>query len=305
MNYFLAMDAGGTKTDFVLADETHELARARTGSIKRLRTDAVTASNNLDLALHELTAKSGIAMSAITRTCVGTAGESVPLVTDWLREAIGSRVAGDLLLLGDVEIALDAAFPGAAGVLVLAGTGSNIAGRSSTGKMISAGGWGPMLADQGSGYRIGQEALRALFLARDECRTTLLQPAVLGLWKLTSIEQLVEFANSTPSPDFSQLAEIVLRCAQQGDVIAKAVLRRQGVELGYLVRLVIRHLRALNQPGWIPAIAFAGSIMEHITPVRDALVEAIQFEFAEVRMMAGVVDPLGGALWRARNSSTT
>jgi glucosamine kinase len=39
MAFFLAMDSGGTKTDYVLADETTELARVRTGTIKRMRTD--------------------------------------------------------------------------------------------------------------------------------------------------------------------------------------------------------------------------------------------------------------------------
>ena len=144
-------------TDYVLADETRELARVRTGTIKRMRTDADTAAQNLDSALRQLTALSGVSMHSIARTCVGTAGESVPLVADWLRGAIMSRVSGELLLLGDVEIALDAAFLGEAGVLVLAGTGSNVAGRLSGGALISAGGWGPVLADQGSGHRIGME----------------------------------------------------------------------------------------------------------------------------------------------------
>src|SRR6185312_2101972 len=117
MKLFLAVDAGGTKTDYLLADETRELARVRGGTIKRMRADAETAAANIDAALAELAAKSGISMSAVSRTCVGTAGDSVPLVVDWLREAIGARVGGELLLLGDVEIALDAAFPGASGVL--------------------------------------------------------------------------------------------------------------------------------------------------------------------------------------------
>ena len=43
MSFFLALDAGGTKTDYVLADETRELERVRTGTIKRMRTDAATA----------------------------------------------------------------------------------------------------------------------------------------------------------------------------------------------------------------------------------------------------------------------
>ena len=82
--------------------------------------------------------------------------------------AFHARVAGELLLLGDVEIALDAAFPGQPGILILAGTGSNVAGRSRSGKITTVGGWGPVLSDQGSGQRIGSETLRAIFLAIDE-----------------------------------------------------------------------------------------------------------------------------------------
>src|ERR1700720_1987619 len=213
MSFFLALDAGGTKTDYVLADETRELERVRSGTIKRMRTDAVTATRNLEQALSELTARTGVSMQSITRTCVGTAGVTVPLGADWLREAITVRVAGELLLVGDVEIALDAAFPGQAGVLVLAGTGSNVAGRLSGGPLISAGGWGPALADQGSGHRIGLESLRAIFLAKDEERETLLLPAVLDFWQLSSLHHLVEYANTIPAPDFSTLTGVVLSCA--------------------------------------------------------------------------------------------
>src|ERR1022692_2933365 len=53
---------------------------------------------------------------------IGTAGNTVPLVTDWLRDSFAARVSGELILLGDVEIALDAAFHGGPGVFVLAGT---------------------------------------------------------------------------------------------------------------------------------------------------------------------------------------
>src|ERR1700722_10723796 len=156
MSFFLALDAGGTKTDYVLADETRELARVRTGTIKRMRVDAATAGQNLESALAELSGQTGISMASVTRTCVGTAGETVPLVTDWLRESITARVGGELLILGDVEIALDAAFPGRAGVLVLAGTGSNVVGRTSAGDLISAGGWdrGPPTRDRGTSSAI-------------------------------------------------------------------------------------------------------------------------------------------------------
>jgi glucosamine kinase len=304
MSFFLALDAGGTKTDYMLADETRELARVRTGSIKRMRVDAATASQNLDSALTQLSAQTGISMAAITRTCIGTAGESVPLVRDWLQAAFSTRVGGGLLILGDVEIALEAAFPGRAGVLAMAGTGSNVVGRTNGGLLLTAGGWGPTLADQGSGHRIGLESLRAIFLAKDQERQTLLLSAVMEFWELPSLDSLIEYGNSQPAPDFSKLTGIVVRCAELGDEIALAVLRQQGEELAYLVRLVIRRLRlASNEPEWTPPIAFTGSILENVALVRDALIAAIQREFPAVQAPGKVVDPIEGALWRARTGT--
>jgi glucosamine kinase len=304
MNFFLALDAGGTKTDYLLADETRELARVRTGTIKRMRVDAATASQNLESALAQLSAQTGVSMASITRTCIGTAGESVPLVRDWLQSSFNARVGGGLLILGDVEIALEAAFPGGAGVLALAGTGSNVLGRTNGGLLITAGGWGPALADQGSGHRIGLESLRATFLAKDEARQTLLLSAVMDFWELSSLDSLVEYANSRPAPDYSKLTEVVVRCAELGDETALAVLRQQGEELAYLVRLVIRRLRvASNEHEWTPPIAYTGSILENVSQVCDALIAAVQREFPSAQAPDKVVDPIEGALWRARTGS--
>jgi glucosamine kinase len=299
---FLAVDAGGTKTDYVLAVETNVLARVRTGSIKRLRVDAATACQNLESGLSELSRETGISMADITRTCVGTAGETVPLVTDWLRESFGAHVGGALLILGDVEIALDAAFPGEAGVLVLAGTGSNVVGRTPEGSLVSAGGWGPVLSDQGSGHMIGVDALRAVFLAKDEGRHTRLLQAVMDFWQLASLEHLVEYANASPTPDFSTLTGTVLQCAELEDEVALAVLRGQGEQLGYLVRLVIRRLRRVAvEEDWMPRIAFAGSILENVPPIREALMDAVRSEFPAAQAPNKTVDPIDGALWRARS----
>jgi len=301
MSLFLAVDAGGTKTDYVLADETRELARVRTGTIKRMRVDAATACRNLESALAQISSLTGISMATVTRTCVGTAGENIPLVRDWLWDSITARVGGGLLILGDVEIALDAAFPGGAGVLALAGTGSNVSGRTTGGTLITAGGWGPALADQGSGHIIGIESLRAIFLATDEEKHTCLLPAILEFWKLPSQHHLMAYANTLPAPDFSTLTGVVLTCAEQGDETALAVLRKQGEDLAYLVRLLIRRLRrASTDGGWTPPVAFAGSILENVPPVREALIAAVRREFPDVRAPQKVVDPIDGALWRAR-----
>ncbi len=303
MPFYLAIDAGGTKTDFLLADDTRDLARVRTGTIKRMRADADTTTANLEQALAELTAKTGISMQSIHCTCIGTAGETVPLVRDWLREALPARVSGTLVLLGDVEIALDAAFFGKPGVLAIAGTGSNVAGRDATGRLIGAGGYGPALADQGSGHRIGHEALRAVFLANDRGITTTLLPAVLEHWNLTSLDDIVAFANRIPPPDFSQLTELVVRCASNGDAIAANVLRQQGEDLGELVLLVMRRIHAASAGAAVPPVAFTGSILEKVLPVREALVASLRRDFPTVHVLDGAIDPIEGALWRARKGA--
>ena len=304
MSFYLAIDAGGTNTSFVLADDDHELTRASTGTIKRMRVDEAIAAARLNKALQQLEEQANVSMSDITATCIGTAGNRVPAVAEWLHTALSHRVSGKLLLVGDVEIALDAAFRGRPGILVLAGTGSNVAARTAKGDILTTGGWGPQLAEQGSGHRIGLMALRAIFLGIDEQQTTSLLPTILSFWQLDSVDALVAYANATPPPDFSTLVRIVDTCAQQGDSLAQAILRQQGEELGHLVRILIRRMQA-HSLNCHPTIAFAGSVMQSVHSVRDALTDAIRIDFPETAFLPGIVDPLQGALWRARQLGTS
>jgi glucosamine kinase len=302
LSFFLAVDLGGTKTEYVLADETRELARVKGGTIKRMRTDEATANENFTKALMELEAAAGVSVRDVTRSCVGAAGVTVALVTDWIHKVFAEHVGGSLILVGDVEIALDAAFFGGPGVLVMAGTGSNVAGRAASGKLTTAGGWGPALSDQGSGARIGHQALRDMVLARDEGQETALYPAVMKLWKLTTFDELVGYANQIPSPDFTKLAPVVVACAEAGDEVAKGVLRREAEELAHLARLIVDRLRREDgQPEWVPELAFTGSILEHVALMRDGIVEALRRDLPELKVIPGVVDPTLGALWRARH----
>jgi glucosamine kinase len=310
MSYFLAVDAGGTKTEFALADESRELLRVRTGAIQRQRVNEETASQNLGEALHQLESRSGINMRLVTRSCVGTSGETVPLISSWLRQAFGSSVGGELLLLGDVEIALDACFHGGRGVLVLAGTGSNVAGRASNGTIFTAGGWGPALADQGSGHFIGLEALRRGFLAIDQdakdVSTTLLNKAMQH-WKLPSLAALIEHCNTNPAPNFSTFAPLVVAAAADGDLIAQDVLQQGGHDLAYLANLVIQRIRKLEsapgEPFTAPAVAVAGSILGKVAPVREALTRSLRANYLEIQLMDAAADPVSGALWRARKGA--
>ena len=313
MRYYLGVDAGGTKTEFILGDETAELARVRTGTIKRMKAGKETTESNLASGLSQLTAATGVSMQSISRCCIGTAGESVPLVVDWLREAFGRHVSGELILLGDVEIALDASFFGKRGVLVLAGTGSNVAGRTAGGKIVTAGGWGPAMADQGSGHFIGLEGLRRAFLAIDQRRVSALLDNVRTHWGLTSLEELIEFANANPAPDFSNLAPLVVCLAEQGDSVAREVLEAAGTDLAYLGGLVIENMRSKEAAGVaalpetpsprefvLPDVAIAGSILEHVPSVRKAMTASLQQRYPSLVVLPTSCDPSLGALWNAR-----
>jgi glucosamine kinase len=266
-----------------------------------MRTDAGTAAHNLDTALAELTARTGVSMRSITRSCVGAAGVTVKLVTDWIRQAFAERVSGSLIIVGDVEIALDAAFFGGPGVLVMAGTGSNVAGRTAAGHLTTTGGWGPAMADQGSANKIGHQALRDTFFAIDEDRTTTLLPAIMDLWQLSDLDSLIAYANQIPPPDFTHLAPLVVQCAQQGDAVAQNVLHREAEDLAHLAHLAIERLRrADDRPDWLPDVAFTGSILEHVAPIREGIVAALRRDHPTLNFLPGVVDPILGALWRAR-----
>lgn len=303
MAYFLGVDSGGTKAEFVLGDETRELARVRTGTIKRLKVDAATAEANLLDALQQLQSATGISPRQVSRCCIGTAGVTVPLVVEWLREAFGREVGGELIVTGDVDIALDSVFFGGRGVLVLAGTGSNVAGRPATRAIVTAGGWGPALADQGSGHYIGLEGLRRGFLALDQRRPSSLLDRARAFWNLSSLEDLVEFANMNPAPNFSRLAPLVVEAAEHGDAVAEEVLEQGGADLASLVGLVIEHLRAIEATGSafaIPAVAIAGSVLEHVPPVREALIDRLRQRYPGITVHETPADPPAGALWTAR-----
>lgn len=282
MSFFLAIDAGGTKTQCVLADESRVLARASTGSIKLMRVSEQEATTRLHIMLAEVAASASVSLTAITRICIGLAGLSIPAVRAWATAAITAKVSGELILLGDEEIALDAAFTGGPGILVIAGTGSNVIGRAPDGRLHSAGGWGPILGDEGSGYWIGLEAIRAALRAHDRSDeadplslttpktqggssirvssgseegtpSTSLLRKIQHHWSLNSLPDLVAFANQRgyahqPAPDFASLAPIVARSAELGNPLAAEILRRAGEDLATLITLVAQKMTVPVSP---------------------------------------------------------
>lgn len=300
MAYILGFDAGGTKTTCALADETRILVRRVGESIKPLRVTFEVAQQNLSALLAEIAKLSGMDLSQVAASCVGTAGVRLPQTDAWMRQILSKCAGGEILVCGDEEIALDAAFPGQAGVLAMAGTGSNVMGRTSRGEILNVGGWGPALGDQASGHWIGMQALRNACRARDFGQPTRLLDRVIRHWSASSLEEIVDIANRIPSPDFSQLAPIVAECADLGDEVAHQVLELGGRLLGEDAAEAFRHVRNLEPVAPMPGIAFTGSILEKVRYVRESMIDTIRRKLPSVSIVPQAVDPIQGALWRAR-----
>jgi N-acetylglucosamine kinase-like BadF-type ATPase len=310
MSLYLGIDAGGSKTRCVLADETRELARASIGTVKLMRVSEEEATARLRGMLEEVAAVAGVPLGEVTRSCFGLAGISSAAVRGWAAKAMGELTGGDLILCGDEETALDAAFAGGPGILVVAGTGSNAIGRAASGEIFGAGGWGPVLGDEGSGTWIGLEAIRAALRAQDriglDSASTCLLREIERHWGVESQAELVALANrrGDDAPDFAMLAPVVARSAEQRDQLAAGVLERAGEELAGLVELVFHKMTAQSAKadgaGAEIGVAFTGSVLSEIAAVRTAMMARLEISLPEARVREQAVDPLAGALWRAR-----
>ena len=301
MALYLGFDAGGTKTDCALADETNILARTQNGSIEPLRVSAAQAEANMRALLEEISRQSRVDLKQVAVSCVGTAGVRLPQTKEWMQQIISRYAGGEILVCGDETTALDAAFPGQAGVLVIGGTGSNILGRTSKGETFNVGGWGPALGDEGSGYWIGHEGLKTALRAHDFQQPTMILEKVMRFWSAKTLGDVTSIGNETPLPDFSQLAPLIVECAESGDAVALDILRLGGQLLGENAVHAVRRLRALEPDAPLPGIAYVGGIIKGVAFVRESMIETIHRALPTITVLQEAVDPVIGALWRARN----
>lgn len=301
MGFFLAIDAGGASTECWLADEAQVLAKVKGETVKLLNVSGPEATTRLGNLLSEAARVAGVDLHSVTRTCMGLAGISAAGVRSWAEISLEVFVGGERLLTGDTEIALEAAFHEGPGVLVIAGSGSHIVGRCANGMRMNAGGWGPMLGDEGSGHWIGVEAIRSALRARDRGVPGTLLKEINNAWEIDTVAALIAKANQRPHPDFASLAHVVSECAARGDVLATSVLERAGEELAAQVGVVMAKMLAASCAATdVRRVAFTGGVLRHSPVVLASLGAALQRLPGGPTLDASPVDPIEGALARAR-----
>ncbi len=301
MGYFLALDAGGTKTECWLGDEERVLGRASAETVKLMSVGAQEATHRLRGLVESVAATAGVSPGSIQRTCMGLAGISSEGVRVWAEVTLRELVSGELIITGDEEIALHAAFGEGPGVLVIAGTGSHVVGRCGSGARMNAGGWGPMLGDEGSGHWIGLEAIRSALRARDRGVPGCLLRDINSFWGVENVGGLIAKANQRPRPDFSELAAVVANCSDQGDVLATSVLERAGQELAAQVSIVFSKMAAGGCPAAdLRRVAFTGSVLGKVPRVLAEMRTALQRLYPGIEVDSEPVLAVAGALARAR-----
>ena len=152
----LGVDAGGTDCRAVLVHGGQIVARRRLGPL-----NVALHPNALD-RLVTLIRETGAAAAGL-----GLAGVRTPADADRIAAELRARTGVPVAVGDDTEAALAGAFRGGHGVVVIAGTGSGALGRNAEGRTARVGGHGFLLGDEGGGYWIGREAVRAALRAAD------------------------------------------------------------------------------------------------------------------------------------------
>ena len=165
--YYLGIDGGGTKTTCAVGDDAHLLASATAGPCNIVRVGESEARQSLLHSIRQACAAAGIAPAEVAHTCVGGSGAARPELAAIVRSIVAEIIPTPIDVVGDIQIALEAAFDAGPGVIVIGGTGSIAYGRNAQGKTARAGGWGFAIGDEGSAHWIGRAAVSAVLRASD------------------------------------------------------------------------------------------------------------------------------------------
>jgi glucosamine kinase len=303
VSIFLGIDGGGSKTSCVIGDENSLLGMGASAGSNVVRVGEGQARESLSAAIRQACAAANISPTQIERTCAGIAGGARPEIAAVVRRILSEFVAGEIEVVGDMVIALEAAFGGGPGVIVIAGTGSIAYGRNSVGAIARAGGWGFAISDEGSGHWIGRRAVAACMRAHDEAgnkSASILFESIMKSWSVTTREQVVVAANAAPAPDFAALLPRVLSAADAGDATARAVLTQAGTELACLAKIVIG--RIFSGPEAVP-VAVSGGVFRNCALVRETFYTNLRAGCPHVSPNLTSIDPENGALALARKGA--
>jgi N-acetylglucosamine kinase len=277
MKYYIGVDGGASKTAALVIDEEGEArGRGLAGGSNHLRVGIETATRNIERAVNIALVEAGIAIRQVEYAYCGIAGADHPAHRQRVIDSLQIFFPrGNFIVDNDARIALTGAVGFGSGVVIIAGTGSVAFGRNEDGVEGRAGGWGPTIGDEGSGYGIARDGLAAIVRAHDgRSPATKMTELLCYDYDMCSPEDLPRFvyATTTHADDIARYGKLVIEAARQGDAVAKEILDRAGRELADCVLAVARKLSMAKTEFPVAHVggAFhAGELL--LTPMRERL----------------------------------
>lgn len=292
MSLYLGVDAGGSHTTVLLADESLRTLARVDGPASAMRPGGAATSAAIIVETARRAAEQAMATLPADRMGVGAAGAGRPTEQKELRKALlAAGVATSVLVAGDGEAALWSAFGEAPGMLLSAGTGSIGYARDAAGTLHRVGGYGWQMGDEGGGYWLGRRALAAAGAARDgRGEGSTLGARLLSALGLRDFDDVVRWAATATSAQIAGLAPHVLNAAVEGETVARAAVQDAATALSDLARALLPRFAA----GSPVPLALGGGLLREGSPVRAALRERLRD--TPLTLAAVAVDPAAGAL---------
>ncbi|MCR8854481.1 N-acetylglucosamine kinase [Lysinibacillus fusiformis] len=247
--YIIGVDGGGTKTRVVIGTKKGNILAFMDGGGTNIKsTPFHEVRQQIQQLLDSLILKIGATKSDISTIFLCVAGgdrqEDIKRWKAWIAPMFPSASCKvTVTVTNDAVAALTSGTFTREGLVVIAGTGSIVYAvqQNSISRM---GGWGYLLGDEGSGYYIGQEALRIITRQYDACGLyeDAFSKAVLERLALTNPTEIITliYEQSQPRICISSIARTVLLLATQNNEIAKRIVDRAVTHLVQLLQMMFR-----------------------------------------------------------------
>ena len=243
MRQVLGFDGGGTKTECVLMDETGAiLARSRSGASNAVNLGAVASGAALTEAGKEALRSAAKSPFDVAYILAGISGAGEPAVRAEIQANLKPAFPNATIVVASDLVVSLAATGEIPSLVVIAGTGSAVLGRTSPLKVARAGGFGPIIGDAGSANDIGRKTVARCFQKFLNKERFLLTDEICRIFNCTWT-QFVDLAREQPTVIFPRVFPIVAKAAESSDPAARAILSMAAASLIEQVREVTDHLQ--------------------------------------------------------------
>lgn len=238
MKYYIGIDGGGSKTMFVIADESGKIlgtAKAGSAFYKQIGEDGVI--DLLRSGVKEVCAFAEGENTRIASVCFGMPawGES-PVNDKVIEEKILSTFPEwNIHIVNDCEVGWAGSLELYPGINIVAGTGSIAFGKNEEGETARCGGWSEWFGDEGSGYWLGVKCVQ-LFSRQSDGRDERgpLYEIVRKELNLSVDEDIIDLFEQKylhKRDKIASLQKLLLQAANAGDVYAIAAYEQAAKEL--------------------------------------------------------------------------